>query len=115
MGVKIMSMSKNCCSSSNDQIWNTQPTIKPDPILFNIIKMEQVGYNIVIFVNYPTCTNYEGNKICVYKSADFHDFVNMKMLDPHFSDNNTVLSPFARFEPTAEGWDFAVNLAKEIV
>jgi len=95
-------------------VWNTSNVSRPeapDSKQFNIKKMEQVNYNIVVYINYPNCCNYEGNKICVYKNADFSDFVNIHILDPHFSNNTTKISPFARFEPTIEGWNMAVKLA----
>ena len=34
---------------------------------------------------------------------------NLKELDPHFTEETTI-KPFARFEPTTEGWLKAVEL-----
>jgi hypothetical protein len=115
MGIGPFSHWKNCCLYDNlsNNVWNTKSKKRPeapDKTNFNIIKLEQVNYNVVIWVNYPNCTNYEGNKICVYKNTDFYDFVNIRILDPHFSKDET-LSPFARFEPTENGWKMAIQIA----
>lgn len=87
----------------------------PNPAIYSIKKIEQVGKNVVLLVNFPNCTNFEGNKICVYKNVFVSDFANSYSLDPHFSDEIVVSmmpSPFARFIPTAEGWEAAMKLAE---
>jgi len=78
----------------------------PDPSNF-IIKdsFSHKGYRI-LWVNYPDCTNYEGDKILVYPpSVDVSLLVAKNKLDPHFF--NLGDSPIARFEPTKKGWVMA--------
>ena len=95
--------------SNKEQIPNAPD---PDPLNFNIIKIQQVGDNLVVLINYPNCTNYEGNKICLFKSMNIKTVIGMDTLDPHFSENDN--SPFARFRPTDAGWEKAVLVAQWI-
>jgi len=94
---------------------NTEPNRQPaapDPINFTLLSVYQVGKNLVVKINYPDCTNYEGNKICVYINTKKKEFISRTNIDPHFS--KTLDSPFARFQPTDDGWKAAVKLAKII-
>jgi hypothetical protein len=38
----------------------------PDPKNFKIIKTQQIGESLILMVNYPNCTNFEGDKILFY-------------------------------------------------
>jgi len=114
MGIGLGSRCKTYDARLEPCVWTTNEPEAPDVSKFMVIKMEQVGYNIVVYINYPNCSNYEGNKICVYRNADFTDFIGLDKLDPHFTDVTTKISPFARFEPTKEGWDMAVKLTRMI-
>lgn len=79
----------------------------PNPENFDITRIELIGDYMVVKVNYPDCTNYEGNKIMVYKDITVKELSSAKILDPHFFEGNGVKSPIARFEPTEEGWQMA--------
>ena len=79
----------------------------PNPRNFTIEDWESFGVWLVLKVTYPDCTNYEGRKILVYKNATLEDLRRQGHLDPHFAGNKKWLSPFARFEPTPDGWDKA--------
>jgi hypothetical protein len=81
----------------------------PNPTNFIIRKYSQINGNLVILVNYPNCKNYEGDKVIVYKNTNWDEVKNLKELDPHFTDETTI-RPFARFEPTNEGWLKATEL-----
>lgn len=81
----------------------------PNPTKFTIRKYNEQNGNLAILVNYPNCKNYEGDKIIVYKNTTWEQVRNLNELDPHFTDETTI-KPFARFEPTAEGWMKAVEL-----
>ena len=83
------------------------PLPNPNPERFNIIKHEQVGGYLCVLVNYPDCTNFEGNKIMVYEGVTVHQLQWQSSLDPHFSDNGNYHSPIARFVPTEDGWKMA--------
>ena len=81
----------------------------PDPSKFKIIERLSVEGYPLLWVNYPNCTNYEGNKILLYdKGCDVQKLIDEKRLDPHFFKDGD--SPIARFEPTPRGWQFAIHL-----
>jgi len=81
----------------------------PNPAKFMIRKYNEQNGNLAILINYPNCKNYEGEKIIVFKNTTWEDVKNLKEIDPHFTDEATI-KPFARFEPTTEGWLSAVSL-----
>lgn len=87
-------------------------TPNPNPNNFKIIKSEQVGNNVVVVINYPNCTNCEGNKICVFKDTDISEIASLPSIDPHFTIGK--FSPFARFKPSQEGWVAAIIAAGKI-
>lgn len=80
----------------------------PDPRNYKVVKLKESENYIVVMINYPDCTNYEGNKVVVYKDITVIDLLNQKIIDPHFAGKKEVLSPIARFVPTEEGWDMAI-------
>ncbi|BBA65560.1 hypothetical protein [Xanthomonas phage XacN1] len=86
------------------------PVGNPVPSRFTILESYARGDNhIAIKVNYPDARNYEGTKILVYRNVNVHRILSAIVLDPHFSDDGS-LSPFARFEPTVDGWAAAKEL-----
>lgn len=38
----------------------------PDPMNFSIDNSFQVKKHVVVLINYPNCTNFNGDKICVF-------------------------------------------------
>lgn len=85
--------------------------VNPDPSNYVILDSYEVNKNVLIKLKYLDCTNYEGVKILLYENCRLLDLMNQKLLDPHFSDNEQLYSPFARFEPTKKGWEQGVKLA----
>jgi len=85
--------------------------INPEPNNWKIVKAVESNGCTILKINYPNCTNYEGNKILVYKAA-LIDIINQKSIDPHFMDDPKYLSPIARFVPTDEGWSMALFLTE---
>ena len=81
----------------------------PNPSIFNIKKHIEKNGHTIVWINYPNCKNYEGNKIIFFKDTTFYQIYNLSEIDPHFTDLN-VIKPFARFEPTVEGWKVAKQL-----
>lgn len=80
------------------------------PSRFKILENYSRGdTHIAVMVNYPDARNYEGTKILVYRNINIYRILNAGTLDPHFSDDGS-LSPFARFEPTVDGWAAAKEL-----
>ncbi|MDD5150156.1 MAG: hypothetical protein PHC28_06685 [Flavobacterium sp.] len=105
-----MGLFKSISSSYFD---NPKPDIhNPDPLKYRIKKYMCFNGYLIIDINYPNCLNYEGNKILIYKGISINDLIDQKYIDPHFSDNNKYHSPFARFEPTNDGWDTAIQFIK---
>ncbi|RJQ25013.1 hypothetical protein C4577_06420 [Candidatus Parcubacteria bacterium] len=83
----------------------------PDPNNYKIVKAEEVNGYLILMINYPDCTNYEGNKILLFKGVTLLDIVNQKYIDPHFFEDSKIHSPIARFVPTGEGWKWAKSFA----
>ena len=86
----------------------------PDPKNFVIERAEMFGLHVVTEVVYPDCKNYEGRKILVFKGCTIAYLAKQEFLDPHFCHNSTHPSPFARFEPTEDGWYAARLCAKRL-
>jgi hypothetical protein len=90
----------------------------PDPKNFRILRNftdgDETGCVLVVEVEYPDATTFEGRKIMVYQgiSLEFLEVQGVKFgLDPHFAQNEQLASPVARFIPTEEGWNMAVGFA----
>lgn len=101
-------------SSSSFDVQTAVSTSNPDPTNWKRIRDLRIGRNLVIWLNYPDCKNYEGDKILVFEKCGWSDLVKQKKIDPHFSTNKNFKSPIARFEPSERGWDWAVNFATTI-
>lgn len=86
-----------------------QTSNNPDPKNYQIKKISRIGKFTVVEINYPNCKNYEGNKVMVYKDFD-KVLIAGRGIDPHFSKDHPDISPIARFVPTIEGWNMAVDL-----
>ena len=92
----------NRCKSSPYAV----PDSNPDPANFTIHSELKLGEYLVMLVQYPNCTNYEGQKLLVYSgfksSKELLKKTNGK-LDPHFSEEG--VSPIARFKPCALSYE----------
>lgn len=90
------------------------PLPNPDPGNYRLIQERRLGRYVVVEVQYPDATNYEGRKIMIFKARSFEVVVskNNGLVDPHFSENPAYLSPIARFEPTPQGWRNAIVCAE---
>mgnify|MGYP003651710288 CR=1 FL=1 len=88
--------------------------VSPDPTKFTVDAEKQVGNHLVLRLRYDDATNYEGKKILVFKNVTYMDIVrkNNGVIDPHFSDTRKFISPYARFEPTDEGWRMALRFCE---
>jgi hypothetical protein len=91
----------------------TKPPGNPDPNNYQLVKAEEKNGYLVVMIKYPDCTNYEGNKILVFKNLTLLQLVNQKLIDPHFFPaDKKFQSPVARFVPTDEGWNMALALVE---
>lgn len=112
------------CASPNKPYVNYPETApraptngNPDSNNWKIIKASEgdLGRYLILLIQYPDCTNYEGKKILVYENVKLIDLVNQKLIDPHFfPKNNKFKSPIARFEPTDRGWKMAEKFVKTL-
>jgi len=100
---------KNC---SVYPVCSTGAATNPNPVNFEVVRVEQVGPHAVAAIRYPDCKNYEGLKVCLFLDTIACTLRGQRSLDPHFDE--TDRSPFARFKPTYDGWKAAVFLAGAI-
>ena len=102
MGMKLFG---NCTNTP----YTSQEAKAPNPVLFTIRHIEQIKCCTLALVHYPHCTNFEGEKILLYKDTIVSQVKSLVKLDPHFAEGGRA--PFARFTPTEDGWNAAVALA----
>lgn len=91
-----------------------QPLPNPNPKNWQILKYREWKGYLIVEMQYPDCTNYEGKKILVYENTRLEDLKAQKLIDPHFSTNKKFRSPIARFEPTGRGWNMAEVLVESL-
>jgi hypothetical protein len=91
----------------------------PDPSNYEWVQEKSFsgpgGDYLVVELHYPDCTNFEGNKILVYKGfVNFRHIekANKKLIDPHFCDSADHVNPIARFIPDKMGWLYATSFAE---
>lgn len=101
-----MGLFKMSCSSYERPI--SRPN--PNPSNYSILRCAEIKNHLVVEVRYYDCVTYEGRKILLYKDCSYSRLKLQSSIDPHFSDAEHMLSPFARFEPTEEGWQAAIFL-----
>ena len=117
MGIKLFSSSSNDCNCRQTRtVVEKVPVFvpSPEPDNYEIVKHEHIRNHLVVMIRYKDVTNYEGNKIMVYRDCTLQELKDQKRIDPHFSNNRRMHSPFARFEPTDEGWFMARVVAHSI-
>lgn len=80
----------------------------PNPSNYEIQRHLHIGKFLIIQIKYLDCINFEGVKILVFKTT-IEKLMCQKNIDPHFCDNKKFISPIARFIPTKEGWQDAID------
>ena len=101
-------------SSSSYDRCNTSPP-NPDPKNYTILLSNQREHYLIITIQYPDCSNYEGKKILLYEGTTINKLKEQGSIDPHFSENKEYASPIARFEPTERGASLAERLVKDLL
>ena len=97
--------------------YKTEPR-NPNPALFKLLQVEgfmgaEGGVPVTVAqIKYPNCTNYEGNKVLVFRGLTPKQVRGFIKIDPHFTESSKV---FARFAPTDLGWDMAIKFAQTLV
>lgn len=114
----MLSSAKLFCRSfypSGPKIGNsTSETSIPPTKNYKFVRTYENNEWVVLWINYPECKNYEGNKILVYVNTTLVEILNQDYIDPHFLEIKGRINPFARFRPTEDGWDAAVQLADKL-
>lgn len=98
------------CSGGDTSVWNysTRKEIEPHPEVFQVLECSEGSNFLYVVVKYPHCTNFQGEKVLVMKDTSKMDILLMKVLDPHFYEDNKIV---ARFKPDEEGKKLAKTLA----
>lgn len=89
------------------------PYNNPNPKNFKILSAGMNKDFTIATVKYPDCDKFEGVKILVYKGHVLKELMRQTEFDPHFCDGEH-LSPIARFAPTDEGLELALNLTIKV-
>lgn len=91
----------------------------PNPRNYKVLKVEQVQSNLVLMVQYSSCSkcSFDSKKVMVFKDTKLEEVIFWSVIDPHFSDkkpkNREVAPPpRARFPADDKGWKDALNYAK---
>ena len=92
---------------------NVNKLPNPDPNNYKILRSLTFNNWVLLEVKYPDCTNYEGRKLLLFRNTTLDKIMSQKSLDPHFSNNVKFISPFARFEPSNDGWIFAAKFMEQ--
>ena len=111
MGISPFKVSR----STYDPAPAPQSNPNPNPLVFSVLRSRQIGNNLLVEVEYPGCTNFEGRKIMVYLNATIRELLAQGSIDPHFSSSTRHLSPYARFRPTRSGWDDAILFCEKVL
>jgi hypothetical protein len=108
--IKLFGGSAGRCASE------TYHPADPRPNLFKIKEIKQIGKFVLAVVNYPNCTEYNGDKILIYDFVSVADVASQKLLDPHFimprSGVDKGVYPVARFVADWHGRMLAESFCK---
>lgn len=86
----------------------------PNPSNWKLLDSVKIGKALIVKIQYPDATNYEGIKILVFYDVRIETLLNQKQIDPHFSESPVWKSPIARFVPTPTGWKMARLFAEAL-
>lgn len=111
-----MGLNRNYASRypSGFNSWTPATNVNPDPKNYKVIKAYEKNDYLILKINYPNCTNFEGQKILVFYGVTMIDLINQHQIDPHFFESKEILSPIARFVPTEEGWNMAMTFVDAV-
>lgn len=114
MGIRILSGTGPARKPSGPKILSPSATPlppEPDPRRWEILESTDIDGWCVVLARYPGCTTYEGRKLLVYPCSS-ESVRAQTLLDPHFLEDQGLLSPVARFEPTTRGRRLAEALCQ---
>ena len=90
------------------QDYNPLPP-EPNATDFTFRQVKSVNGWTIAIVHYPGCNTYDGLK-CLVFACPPEKVKKQTVLDPHFLQRDDMLSPIARFAPTQQGIDLALQL-----
>lgn len=99
----------SACSCENKTTYAQPPPPNPNPANYRVVEHHEVGDFVILKVKYPDCTNFEGEKILVFKGIERFALTSRGFLDPHFCKKSKLV---ARFVPTKQGCDMALRLCR---
>lgn len=89
----------------------------PNPDVYDILEIEEVGSNLVAKVKYSGCADcsFDSCKVMVWIGVSLKDAVRWRRIDPHFTKNVRPPSEApcvrARFPADDQGWKDALAYA----
>lgn len=93
----------------------------PNPEVFDLLELEQVGPHLVAMVQYTSCTkcSFDAKKVMVFFNRTVKHAAFWKEIDPHFDEPGNVVKrkappPRARFPADERGWRDAITFAKMV-
>ena len=92
-----------------------EPSPNPNPKNFRVVRSMEIKGHLLVEVQYPDCTNYEGRKILLFSNMRLDELERLGYIDPHFGDGQDRVHPVARFKPTKAGWDMGRETAQNIL
>jgi hypothetical protein len=109
MGVSGLSCSISCF----DDLIKEKPRTIIDPYEFKVLDLDNTFEPYCILLIKYKCDSFNGLKLAVYEDFDIDkNIINKDVLDPHFSELKSEISPIARFRPTEKGLDMALSLCE---
>lgn len=80
---------------SDSYDYNTNTTPNPNKYNFTIESFHEAGEYLVLKLNYPHCTTFNGDKVVVLDNyCTYQEISNLEELDPHFLEDNNVVMRF---------------------
>jgi len=103
-----MGMFKMLSGGGGSSFRPIEDTRNPNPLCYRILSVWEYRGWLVVRIKYPNCTNFEGEKILVYRGMTENQLRKKNGIDPHFHEDLLLV---ARFQPTELG----ERLAKKFV
>ncbi len=88
-------------------------TGNPNPYNFFVKKSFEHNRYVLVWIRYPDCHNFDGNKILLIdnQSKEYEKCLKNKKLDPHFLEENHII---ARFRPEEQYFSVGKALIYEM-
>lgn len=84
----------------------------PDPYRFRVIHWQDFKASLLVEVEYPGCTTFDGRKLLVFRDMSVNELEATSVLDPHFTELEPRL--VARFRADETGRLLAQQCCRNI-